>query len=215
MGAQLSNPYKGKFITLEGGEGTGKSTQVSFMVDALMKKGIPVISTREPGGSTGAELIRDLLVKGEVHRWDAVTETLLMNAARRDHLRNLIIPALEKGTWVICDRFADSTLAYQGYGHGVALSYLHAIYELIAGELTPDITFIFDLDPRVGLERARRRGDSEDRFERMPLEFHDRIREGFRRIAQTNLNRYILIDASLDRQTIFNQIINYIEQKNL
>lgn len=215
MGAQLSNPYKGKFITLEGGEGSGKSTQIQFILDALKQKGIPVISTREPGGSAGAELIRNLLVKGDVHRWDAVTEALLMNAARRDHVRNLIIPALEKGTWVICDRFSDSTLAYQGYGHGVALSYLHALYELIAGSLTPDLTFVFDLDPRVGLERARRRSDSEDRFERMSLEFHDRIREGFRRIAQTDLNRYILIDASLDRQTIFGQIMDYIGQKNL
>ncbi len=209
----MNNPHKGKFITLEGGEGAGKSTQVEFLITLLKARGIPVISTREPGGSEGAELIRNLLVQGDVHRWDSITEALLMNAARRDHLKTLIMPALEKGTWVICDRFADSTLAYQGYGHGVALNYLNAIYELIAGSLTPDITFIFDLDPRLGLERAKSRGDKEDRFERMPLEFHDRIREGFRRIAQTDLNRYILIDASLDRQTIAAQLKEYIEQR--
>jgi dTMP kinase len=209
----MNNPHKGKFITLEGGEGSGKSTQVDFMIQFLKSRHIPVIATREPGGSAGAELIRNLLVKGDVHRWDAVTEALLMNAARRDHLKTLILPALEAGTWVICDRFADSTLAYQGYGHGVELSYLNSIYELIAGPLTPDLTFIFDLDPRVGLERARRRGDAEDRFERMPLDFHDRIREGFRRVAQTDLNRYILIDATLDRTTISQQIDAYIEQR--
>jgi dTMP kinase len=211
----MNNPHKGKFITLEGGEGSGKSTQVEFMIQFLKGRGIPVIATREPGGSEGAELIRGLLVKGDVHRWDAVTEVLLMNAARRDHLKSLIIPALEAGTWVICDRFADSTIAYQGYGRGVELSYLNNIYELIAGSLTPDMTLVFDLDPRLGLERARRRGDSEDRFERMPLEFHDRIREGFRRIAQTDLNRYILIDASLERITIAEQIENYIGQRLL
>lgn len=209
----MSNPHKGKFITLEGGEGSGKSTQIALMIQSLQSKGISVIATREPGGSAGAELIRNLLVKGEVHRWDAVTEALLMNAARRDHLKTLIVPALEKGTWVLCDRFADSTLAYQGYGHGIALPYLNEIYNLIAGQLTPDLTFIFDLDPRVGLERARRRGDAEDRFERLPLEFHDRIREGFRRIAQTDLNRYILIDAALERAKISTQINEYIEQR--
>lgn len=211
----MNNPNKGKFITLEGGEGAGKSTQVDFMIQHLKARGIPVIATREPGGSQGAELIRNLLVKGDVHRWDSVTEVLLMNAARRDHLKSLIIPALTAGTWVICDRFADSTLAYQGYGHGVALSYLHAIYELIAGDLKPDMTLIFDLDPRVGLERARRRGDAEDRFERMPLEFHDRIRDGFRRIAQTDLIRYVLLDATLDRVTISKQIDDYIEKRLL
>jgi dTMP kinase len=209
----MTNPHKGKFITLEGGEGTGKSTQIELMVQFLKKRGTPVMSTREPGGSEGAELIRHLLVNGEVHRWDSVTEVLLMNAARRDHLKSVIIPALEAGVWVVCDRFADSTLAYQGYGHGVALPYLNTIYELIAGSLTPDLTFIFDLDPRLGIERAQGRGGSEDRFERMPMEFHDRIREGFRRIAQTDLNRYILIDASLDREAISKQIQEYIEQR--
>lgn len=209
----MNNPNKGKFITLEGGEGAGKSTQVEFIVQFLNERKIPVIATREPGGSEGAELIRNLLVKGDVHRWDSVTEALLMNAARRDHLRSLIIPALEAGTWVVCDRFADSTLAYQGYGHGVALNYLNAIYEMIAGNLVPDLTLVFDLDPRLGLERAKGRGGPEDRFERMPMEFHDRIREGFRRIAQTDLNRYILIDASLDRDTISKQIEDYIRQR--
>ena len=136
-----------------------------------------------------------------------------MNAARRDHLTNLIIPALQAGTWVVCDRFSDSTLAYQGYGNGVPLPHLNKIYELVGGGLTPDLTFIFDLDPRVGIERAKRRGGKEDRYERMSLEFHDRVREGFRRIAQTALQRYILIDASLDRATISDQIDQHIRQR--
>ncbi len=209
----MSNPHKGKFITLEGGEGTGKSTQAEMMIQSLSARGISAISTREPGGSEGAELIRQLLVSGDVQRWDAVTETLLMNAARRDHLVSKIIPALQAGTWVICDRFADSTLAYQGYGNGVELPYLNSIYELVAGTLTPDITFVFDICPRVGIERARGRGGKEDRYERMSMEFHDRVREGFRRIAQTDLNRYILIDASLDRDTIAQQLDEYIRQR--
>lgn len=209
----MSNPHKGKFITLEGGEGTGKSTQVEFMIKSLKDRGINVIASREPGGSPGAEMIRDLLVKGDVARWDAVTETLLMNAARRDHLKTLIIPALEAGTWVICDRFSDSTTAYQGYGNGVPLSHLNTIYDLVGGGLTPDLTFIFDLDPRLGIERAKRRGGKEDRYERMSIEFHDRVREGFRRIAQTDLQRYILIDASLDRNTIAEQIDHHIRQR--
>ena len=209
----MNNPHKGKFITLEGGEGTGKSTQVERMVENLKARGIPVIASREPGGSPGAELIRDLLVKGDVARWDAVTETLLMNAARRDHLKTLIIPALQAGTWVVCDRFADSTVAYQGYGNGVPIQYLNTIFDMVGGGLQPDLTFVFDLDPRIGIERAHSRGGKEDRYERMPLEFHDRVREGFRRVAQTDLQRYILIDAALDRDTITQQIDQYIRQR--
>lgn len=211
----MSNPHKGKFITLEGGEGSGKSTQVQKIVQFLTEQGIPVIATREPGGSEGAELIRELLVKGDTQRWDAVTEVLLMNAARRDHLRNLIIPALDRGTWVVCDRFADSTIVYQGYGRGVELHFLETIYQLIAGALTPDLTLVFDIDPRLGLGRAMGRGGHEDRFERMSLDFHDRIREGFRRIAQTDLNRYILVDASLERDVITHQVQDYIKQRLL
>ncbi len=211
----MNNPYKGKFITLEGGEGSGKSTQIEFLIQFLKEKNIPVIATREPGGSEGAELIRQLLVKGDTHRWDAVTDSLLMNAARRDHLQNLIIPALKEGKWVICDRFADSTLAYQGYGHGVDLKHLQGLYELISPDLVPDLTFIFDLDSKMGLERARRRGDDEDRFERMELDFHERIREGYRRLAQADLSRYIIIDASLDRATISKQMQDYIKQRLL
>lgn len=209
----MSNPHKGKFITLEGGEGAGKSTQAELLKQRLTDRGISVLTTREPGGSPGAELIRQLLVSGEVKRWDAVTETLLMNAARRDHLVAKIIPALEAGTWVICDRFSDSTIAYQGYGNGVPIPYLNSIYELVAGELTPDLTFVFDLDPRLGIDRAKARGGKEDRYERMPMEFHDRVREGFRRLAQTDLNRYILVDASLDPNTIEQQLDEYIRQR--
>lgn len=211
----MNHPHKGKFITLEGGEGTGKSTQIDFLIQFLKSKHIDVIATREPGGSEGAELIRDLLVKGEVHRWDAVTEALLMSAARHDHLVDLIIPALKEGKWVLCDRFCDSTLAYQGYGHGVAIPELENLNRLTCNGVMPDITFIFDLDAREGLERARRRGTDEDRFERMDVEFHERIREGYRRLAQTDLNRYIIVDASKDRNSIAKQLEEHIQQRLL
>lgn len=206
---------RGKFITLEGGEGSGKSTQVDFLIQYLKGKDIDVIATREPGGSDGAEMIRALLVKGDVHRWDAITEALLMSAARRDHIKNLIKPALDDGKWVICDRFADSTLAYQGYGHGLAIPDLQNLNHLTCGDVMPDLTFVFDLDAKDGLERARRRGTDEDRFERMDPEFHERIRQGYRRIAQTDLNRYIIIDASSDRNTIAQQLQGYIQQRYL
>ncbi len=188
---------RGKFITFEGGEGTGKSTQLRLLADFLRSKDIDVHTTREPGGSPGAELIRELLVTGDVERWDAITEILLFNAARRDHLTSLIFPALESGTWVICDRFADSTIAFQGYGHGVPLDQLHSLYKFIAGDVKPDLTFVFDLDPEVGLPRARARQDSECRFEHMQFDFHQRLREGYLEIAKADPDRYEVIDASL------------------
>lgn len=211
----MTNHPKGKFITLEGGEGTGKSTQVDFLIQFLQSKGIEVIATREPGGSEGAELIRDLLVKGDVCRWDAITEALLMSASRRDHLVNLIMPALKKGKWVICDRFCDSTLAYQGYGHQLPLEEVEALNKLTCQDVVPDLTFVFDLDPAEGLKRAKNRATDEDRYERMDADFHQRVREGFRRIAQTDLKRYIILDASCDRNTVAKTIEEHIQQRLL
>ncbi len=204
----------GKFITLEGGEGAGKSTQLLLLSDFLKSKGYMVLTTREPGGSPGAELIRDMLVKGDVERWDPVTEMLLFNAARRDHLVNTIIPELDAGKWVICDRFADATLAYQGYGHGLPLLMLNRINKYVCESVIPDLTLIFDLAPQLGLGRAIARHDtSDDRFERMDLKFHERLRDGYRRIAQTDLNRYALIDASLEKEAVFEQIQSTLQQR--
>lgn len=150
---------KGKFITIEGGEGAGKSTQIAGLVAWLNGRGIEAVATREPGGSPGAELVRRLLVEGPVDRWDAATEALLHFAARRDHLLKTVWPALEAGKWVVSDRFADSTLAYQGYGHGLDLKVLGELYRLAVGEFRPDLTVILDLPVEIGLTRAAAAGD--------------------------------------------------------
>lgn len=187
---------KGKFITFEGGEGTGKSTQVTLLAEALRGAGRDVVTTREPGGAPGAEEIRKLLVNGAPDRWSPISEALLNNAARAEHLDKTVFPALEAGQWVISDRFADSTLAYQGYGHGLARQALDHISSAVLGDFKPDLTIIFDLDLKTGLKRAGARGQGEDRFERMGQDFHERLRQGFLQIARDEPNRCVVIDAS-------------------
>jgi dTMP kinase len=186
---------RGRFITLEGGEGAGKSTQAALLAEALEAAGIRTVVSREPGGSDGAEEIRHLLVDGSVDRWDAMTETLLHFAARRDHLVKTVWPALQGGRWVVCDRFADSTMAYQGYGHGLGRSPVQALYDLTVGDFRPDLTLIMDLPVDVGLARASQRQGAEDRYERMDRTFHGRLREAFLEIARTEPERCVLIDA--------------------
>lgn len=188
---------KGKFITFEGGEGAGKSTQVRLLAQALEAAGQEVVTTREPGGAPGAEQIRDLLVNGAVNRWTPMTEALLNFAARTEHLDKTVLPALDKGQWVISDRFADSTFAYQGYGHGVPLETLRQLYAAVLGDFKPDLTLIFDLDLQTGLDRASARGEGEDRYERMGTDFHQRLRQGFLEIAKAEPQRCVVIDASL------------------
>src|SRR6185437_8020211 len=157
----------------------------------------PAIATREPGGSPGAEEIRRLLVGGAPGRWDAETEALLVTAARRDHLVRTVWPALAAGTWVVSDRFADSTTAYQGYAGGVARPALAQLYRLVAGDFRPDLTIILDVPAAVGLERARRRGaGGEDRFERMGLAFHEKLRAGFLAVARKDRERCVVIDST-------------------
>lgn len=197
----------GRFITLEGGEGGGKSTQARRLAAALAPHIGEVVLTREPGGSPGAEQIRGLLVDGEVHRWDAVTETMLHFAARRDHLANTVLPALARGAWVISDRFADSTMAYQGYGHGVEKGDIDQLYRICVGDLKPDITLILDLQVEAGLARAAGRGGGEDRYERMDRAFHERLRQGFLEIARRDPARCAIIDASLGEDAVHEQIM--------
>ncbi len=187
---------RGRFITLEGGEGAGKSTQVRLLADALRDRGHEVVVTREPGGSPGAEAIRDLLVRGAADRWDGLSEALLHYAARRDHLTRTIRPALNRGAWVICDRFNDSTLAYQGHGHGTNRAKLDALYAMVAEGLTPDLTLVLDLPVEIGLARAGYRGGDEDRYERMGTNFHERLRRGFLDIAEAEPARCAVIDAT-------------------
>ena len=187
---------RGQFITFEGGEGAGKSTQIKRLAETLQKRGHDVVLTREPGGSPGAEAIRKLLVEGEPGRWDGITETLLFAAARRDHVERTIRPALAQGSWVLCDRFMDSTIAYQGCGAGVDLALVRRISTDAAGDIIPDLTLILDLPVAVGLARAAGREGGEDRFERKGAEFHTRLRDGFLAIAKAEPHRCVVVNAS-------------------
>jgi len=200
-----------RFVTLEGGEGAGKSTQIARLAQTLADSGIAVTTTREPGGSPGADAIRALLVEGEPGRWDGETEALLHFAARRDHLVRTVWPALAKGSWVLCDRFADSTMAYQGYGHGLDRGVIETLYRLTVGDFAPHLTLILDLPVEAGLARAAARqgsagagggGSAEDRYERMAREFHERLRAGFLDIAQREPERCAVIDAARDADTV-------------
>jgi dTMP kinase len=203
---------RGRFISIEGGEGVGKSTQAALLVAALEWAGIAVRATREPGGSPGGEAIRRLLLEGEGERWDAISEALLLVAARADHVARVIAPALVQGVWVVSDRFADSTLAYQGYGKGVALDALAALHRLALGDFAPDLTVILDLPAEIGLARATARSAA-DRFERLDRDFHDRLRLGYRQIAADNPIRCVLVEASRNPQTVHRAIIDTIEQR--
>lgn len=186
---------EGRFITLEGGEGAGKSTQARRLGERLRARGKSVVSTREPGGSAGAEAIRQLLVTGGADRWSASTETLLMYAARRDHIERTIAPALARGDWVVSDRFADSTRAYQGAAGGASGSLIQALERYVLGETRPDLTLILDLPVEAGLARAASRAHAETRFEQKGVEFHRRLREGFLAIARVESDRCAVIDA--------------------
>ena len=194
----MTEPGKGRFITLEGGEGAGKSTQISRLKAALERIGHAVVATREPGGAPGAEMVRKLLVEGPVERWDGTTEALLHFAARRDHLRATVWPALQKGAWVISDRFADSTVAYQGYGYGVDQDMLAKLYGIAVGDFRPDLTLILDLPTDIGLSRAAARRGTETRYEALPPDFHIRVRNGFLEIAAADPGRCVVIDATQD-----------------
>jgi dTMP kinase len=185
----------GRFITFEGGEGAGKSTQLGRLARRL-EATREVTATREPGGSPGAESIRNLLVNGPAERWSPTTETLLMYAARRDHVERVITPALARGAWVVCDRFADSTRAYQGAAGGVAPAFITALETYVLAGVRPDLTLIFDLPTEAGLARAGGRGDAENRFESKGLAFHARLREAFLAIARAEPERCAVIDAS-------------------
>ena len=185
----------GRFITFEGGEGAGKSTQLTRLVARLQSQGREVVATREPGGSPGAEAIRVLVLTGAADRWSPVTETLLMYAARRDHVERVIRPALARGAWVVCDRFADSTRAYQGAAGGTAAELIAALERFVLEETRPDLTLIFDLPVEVGLARAHARAGAEMRFESKGLAFHARLRDGFLAIAKAEPDRCALIDA--------------------
>jgi dTMP kinase len=186
----------GRFITFEGGEGAGKTTQVRRLAERLAAHAPEIVVTREPGGSPGAELLRDLLVRGSVDRWSPTAETLILYAAREDHLQRLIRPALERGAWVLCDRFADSTRAYQGAAGGADPALIAGLEQAVVGDFQPDLTFILDVPVELGLARAHGRGGSETRFEDKGQSFHARLRDAFIAIAAAEPARCLVIDAT-------------------
>ena len=187
---------RGRFITFEGGEGAGKSTQARRLAAALRAQGLEVVETREPGGSPGAEAIRALLVRGEAERWTPTADALLMYAARSDHLDRVIRPAMARGAWVVCDRFADSTRAYQGVGGGAPGELVEALEASVVADDWPDLTLIFDLPVAAGLARAAERGGDEARFEAKGAAFHEKLRQAFLDIAAREPGRCVVIDAA-------------------
>jgi dTMP kinase len=204
---------RGRFITIEGGEGGGKSTQVKRLARALEATGLAIVTTREPGGAPGAEQIRALLVQGAPDRWDPMTEVMLFAAARREHVARTIEPALTVGRWVISDRFADSTMAYQGYGRGIDRGTLEALHRLAVGTLVPDLTLILDLPVETGLTRARARAGAEQRFEAMDTTFHERLRQGFLAIAAAEPQRCAVIDATGSVDAVHAAIVVAVAQR--
>ncbi len=196
---------KGKFITLEGGEGVGKTTNLGFIEDMLASQGITVIKTREPGGTPLAEKIRQLLLDETQEQVDPIAELLMMFAARAQHILHVIRPALERGDWVLCDRFTDATYAYQGGGRGIDFDKIAWLENLVQGEIRPDLTILLDADFEVGMKRARQRGKL-DRFEQEQREFFEKIRQAYLQLAQQQPRRFAVIDASQDLASIQQQI---------
>jgi dTMP kinase len=214
----------GRFITFEGGEGTGKSTQARLLADRLRARGLGVLLTREPGGSPFAEQIRELLLGGTLAGHPPLAEALLFSAARADHLASAIRPALESGTWVVCDRFADSTRVYQGAAGGVSQEALEALERLVVEETRPALTVILDLEPAAGLMRAKARrlaggsqaaSGEDDPFERRTLAFHEQLRAGFLAIAAAEPGRCAVIDAGAPVQAIAEAVWQQTERRLL
>ena len=212
----LSNNYynkskKGLFISFEGGEGVGKSTQIELLKTSLTKKNINVLSTREPGGTKEGELIRKFLVSGEISSWDSYSESLLFNALRREHINKIINPSLFKGDIVLCDRFIDSTIVYQGVGGGINQTLLLSLHKNFCYDLYPDITFFLSLDPKVGIDRTLSRNNkTENRFENMGLSYHQKIQDGFKALSDKNNKRFFEINAESSIEKISNQIYDHV-----
>jgi dTMP kinase len=204
---------RGKFITFEGGEGTGKSTQAAMLALRLESYGLGVQLTREPGGSPGAEIIRHVLLTGAAKPLGADVEAMLFAAARDDHVRCTILPALRSGKWVVCDRFADSTRVYQGILGDVDQRLINVLERVSVGELSPDLTVILDLPVQVGLERAKeRRGAAQaDRFEGEGAEFHEKLRDAYLAIAVREPNRCVVIDATASKEIVADAIWQMVQ----
>ena len=210
-----STKSKGLFITFEGGEGVGKTTQINLLKSYLLNINYKVVCSREPGGTVEGEQVRKLLVSGSSKTWDPMSEALMFNASRRQHINKIILPSLDKGNIILCDRFFDSTIVYQGYAGSIEQSILKDLHKKFCYNLYPDLTFFLNLDASLGLKRTRKRSDykEENRFENFGLDYHNKISKGFNNLANNNKERIITIDASQSIEQISKNIINFINLK--
>lgn len=208
---------KGKLISFEGGEGSGKSTQAKLLAEYLNKGNVPSLLTREPGGTDTAEKIRNILVTGNIENIDKVSEILLHYAARNEHFKKKIWPAMNEGKIVVTDRFFDSTFAYQGYGYRIDLKLIQKVHDIIMGDFKPDLTFLFDIDVVKGLERSEQRlaaqNSNETRYEGLPLDFHTRLRNGFLALAKAEPKRFVVINAEDSIENLHNKVIETLKAK--
>lgn len=202
----------GRFITLEGGEGAGKSTQIQVVKDYLLTRGNDVVVTREPGGTSEGQEIRNLLVSGDKDKWSPLSETLLILADRAAHLERIIRPALAEGKYVVCDRFFDSTKAYQGVAGGLGLDVIHNLQQPVLGTTLPDFTLLLDIDPEKGLRRAQERG-GELRFESKTLAYHRTLRNAFLDFAAQEPDRIFVIDADRDVEAVSDDILAVLDER--
>ncbi|MEC8322179.1 MAG: dTMP kinase [Pseudomonadota bacterium] len=202
----------GRFITIEGGEGAGKSTQIQVVKDYLLSRGNDVVATREPGGTSEGQEIRNLLVSGDKNKWSPLSETLLILADRAAHLERVIRPALAEGKYVVCDRFFDSTKAYQGVAGGLGLDVIHNLQQPVLGTTLPDVTFLLDIDPEKGLRRAQERG-GELRFESKTLAYHRTLRNAFLDFAAQEPDRIFVIDADRDVEAVSADILAVLDER--
>ena len=196
--------YK-KFITFEGGEGSGKSTQIKLLAKKIAETS-SVCVTREPGGTTSAEEIRKLLVRGKADKWSSVSELLLLFAARKDHIDKLILPALSSNKWVLCDRFVDSTYVYQGMCGKTSLDVIKKIEKIVIGQFKPELTFLINIDPKVGIQRSKRPGNKDLRYENMDIKFHNKVYQSYLKLASLNKRRIFMIDGSKTIVDVENEI---------
>lgn len=204
---------KNKMIVIDGVDGSGKGVQTRRLHQALLADGMQSILTREPGGSAAAEDIRKLLVEGEPDKWDSMTELLLMYAARRTHLNDTIQPALKRGDWVICDRFADSSRAFQGIAGELGLEVVEKVHQLVVGSFAPELVLILDIPESVALQRALARGGGEDRFEKKGAEYQARVRQAFKQVAATDNKLYRVIDANQSIDAVTEQVFDTVNRR--
>ena len=206
----MDEPERGVFITLEGGEGAGKSTQLTRLAEKLRAEERTVVTTREPGGTPNAEAIRELVLAHKADGWTPLSDVFLMMAARADHIAGLIEPALASGDWVICDRFSDSTRVYQGIVGGLSDDLITDLHDRALGDTRPDLTLVFDVDPQIGLARVDARAEEKTRFDAQSMAFHRAVRSGFLDIARAEPERCVVIDASAEPDTVTDAVWNAI-----